>query len=158
MDMKKRIIFILVLFFSINFWAVIYLLRKQIDNSKKMENKYYTINLLFSQWILNQQNQKNIASYLKKNDFVNVAIYGMGDVGKVLLSELQKNEIDVSYIIDRNVGEIFLEIPVITPEDYLDDVDAIIVTPFMQFLAIKEILQKKVSCPIISIADIVRDL
>ncbi len=156
--MKKRIIFILVLFFSINFWAVIYLLRKQIDNSKKMENKYYTINLLFSQWILNQQNQKNIASYLKKNDFVNVAIYGMGDVGKVLLSELQKNEIDVSYIIDRNVGEIFLEIPVITPEDYLDDVDAIIVTPFMQFLAIKEILQKKVSCPIISIADIVRDL
>lgn len=156
--MKKRIIFILVLFFSINFWAVIYLLRKQIDNSKKMENKHYTINLLFSQWILNQQNQKNIASYLKKNDFVNVAIYGMGDVGKVLLSELQKNEIDVSYIIDRNVGEIFLEIPVITPEDYLDDVDAIIVTPFMQFLAIKEILQKKVSCPIISIADIVRDL
>ena len=156
--MKKRIIFILVLFFSINFWAVIYLLSTQIDNSKKMENKYYTINLLFSQWILNQQNQKNIASYLKKNDFVNVAIYGMGDVGKVLLSELQKNEIDVSYIIDRNVGEIFLEIPVITPEDYLDDVDAIIVTPFMQFLAIKEILQKKVSCPIISIADIVRDL
>ena len=63
-----------------------------------------------------------------------------------------------SYVIDKNAGEIFMEMPIVTPDSSFESVDAIIVTPFLQYESIKEMLQKKINCPVLSIADIINNV
>ena len=40
-------------------------------------------------------------------------------------------------------------------EDELPDTDVIVVTPYASFKEIKEILEEKVSCPIVSLEEVV---
>lgn len=72
-----------------------------------------------------------------------VAIYGYGTLGKILYSELIKENIKPVYIID-NAYNIDAEVPVYRPEDIHGKnlADIIIVTPVYDFIKIKYSLEK----------------
>ena len=114
--------------------------------------------LLSLQWTVNLQGKHSISDYLLDKGYRKIAIYGMSDMGKALLNELKQSELIVEYVIDRNAGEIFVDIPVLLPENDFLDTDVIIVTPFLQYDAIEGMLRKKSSCDIISIKDIINTI
>ena len=128
------------------------------DKRKQAEKAFGKISALFhmmNQWIKVKQDGKNLASYLKKNEYKKIAIYGMSYVGETLLQELKDTEIEVAYGIDRRTDSIRIGIDVVSPYGSLDSVDAVVVTAIDFFDEIEELLKKKVKCPIISIEDIV---
>lgn len=130
----------------------------KISQIKSLSDKHLALYMMMNDWVRVKQKNKSIADYLKKNDYKEVAIYGMNFVGETLLSELENSEIKVKFAIDKNASAIYSDVDVVLPEDTFEKVDAVIVTPITFFDEIEEMLSKKVNCPIISMEDILYEL
>ncbi len=113
---------------------------------------------LFHQWLTMKQEKKSISAYLEKNNFLNVAIYGMGDAGQALKNELAGSRICVRYGIDKRADEIYSDLEIMTLEGELPDVDAVIVTSVYFIYEVERELNKKMSCPVLSLQDILDEL
>ena len=79
-------------------------------------------------------------------------------MGKRLVKELKRTEIEVVYGIDRNAADIFSEIELVTMDDDLEDVDAVVVTLVDEYDTVCDILSQKVKCPVIAIEDIINEV
>ena len=129
------------------------LMKKYADDVAKY-NEFYG---LLIKWVSLLQNNKAISQYLSLKGYYNVAIYGMKELGVLLLNELENTDINVKYAIDRDADKLFLPIDIYKPEEKLDQVDAIIVTAIHYYDEIKIDMENKMNCPILSLADIVTD-
>ena len=122
--------------------------------------EYYRTNVKFGmlhKWIKLNQKGKKLNDFFCKNGYKTIAIYGMGDLGKLLLAEIQDSNINVAYGIDQNSSLSSSSMPVFSLKDALPSVDAIIVSPVYYFDDIKYKLSEKVNCPIISMYDLFYD-
>ena len=72
--------------------------------------------------------------------------------------KLEGNNIEVEYGIDRNADAFFTDIDVLSLDDSLADVDAVVVTAITYFDEIRKALCCKVDCPIISLEDIINEM
>lgn len=109
-------------------------------------------------WLMLKQNGKSIASYFERNNYKNIAIYGMGEFGLLLCNELENEDINVVFTMDSERILPYNNIPMISIEQLkdMDDVDAIVVTPVFAFNKIKTQLEKNVKYPIISLEEVVK--
>lgn len=126
--------------------------------TEELSEKHFALFLLMNQWVKVKQEGKNLSSYFEKNGYKKIAVYGMSYVGETLVSELKGTEIQVDYGIDRNAASLYTDIDVLTMEDTLAEVDAIVVTAITFFDVIEEQLRGKVDCPIISLEDILYEI
>lgn len=158
--MKKGIISILSAFTgaAIGAGAVRKAIGESVSKSKAMSNKHLALFLLMNQWVKLKQESKNVADYLKKEGYNQIAIYGMSYVGETLLNELKNTEIDVAYGIDKNAVGIYADVDVYSVEDDLKQVDAVIVTAITFYDEVVKALQKKIDCPIMSLEDILYEI
>jgi hypothetical protein len=69
-------------------------IEQQRDKYKKMVD-------CFERWMLIKEENKVLSDYLTKHSIKTVAIYGMGILGRHLLTELEKSNLEIKYIIDR---------------------------------------------------------
>lgn len=74
------------------------------------------------------------------------------------MEELKDSDIEVAYGIDRNAYRIYADVDIISVDDNLEDVDAIVVTAITFFDEIEDNLSQKISCPIISLDDILYEV
>lgn len=118
------------------------------QNLEKNQKFYGIVNV----WLEKKQQGKSMITFLKKNAYYSVAIYGLGNIGRLLEKEL-RSHIEISYGIDRR--EISAEFPIYKPNDDLPETDVVIVTAVCEFEEIEEMLKKKLNCPIYSIEDII---
>lgn len=81
----------------------------------------------------------------------------MGDIGKNLLADLRISSVKVDYAIDKVVTNTE-DIRVVSPEEKLEKVDAIVVTAIAYFDDINDNLSSKTDCPIISLEDIIYEM
>lgn len=125
---------------------------------KGLAGKHLNLYLLMNQWVRVKQENKSMAEYLEKQGYKEIAIYGMHYVGETLLNELAETDIKIKYGIDKAAGSIYADIDVVSPEDELEPVDAIIVTAITFFDEIEEQLSEKIPCPIISLEDILYEM
>lgn len=130
----------------------------KLNQARSMSDKHLALYLMMNQWVKVKQEGKNLSSYLEKNGYKKIAIYGMNYVGETLLSELEGTGVQVAYGIDRNADGIYSEIDIVTMEDSLEEVDAVVVTAITFFDEIEEKLCEKISCPIISLEDILYEV
>lgn len=130
----------------------------QFNEKTELSNKHLSLFLLMNQWVKVKQEGKNIADYLKREGYKKIAIYGMSYVGETLASELAETDIEIAYGIDRKADEVYADFNILSPKDALEDVDAIIVTAIFYYDEIKEILSKKMNCPILSLEDILYEI
>lgn len=128
------------------------------SKSKQMSDKHLALYLMMNRWVEVKQEGKSLVDYFKKNNYKTVAIYGMNYVGERLLDELKDSEVTVKYGIDQRADEIYTDIDLITMNDELPEVEAIVVTPIFFFDEIQDKLSDKVDCPIISLEDILYEL
>lgn len=128
------------------------------DKISKVSEKHLALYLMMNQWVKVKQQNGSIEEYLQKQGYKEIAIYGMNFVGETLLRELSGSDIRVRYGIDKNAANVHLDIHVVTPDDELPAVDAVIVTPITFFEEIEDMLYSKMDCPILSIDDILYEI
>ncbi|MCI8972740.1 MAG: hypothetical protein HFH79_04000 [Lachnospiraceae bacterium] len=133
-------------------------LGKQLNKQSELSQKHLALYMLMNQWVQVKQDGKSLDSYFEKYEYKKIAVYGMNFVGQTLCKELEGSHIQISYAIDKNAENIYADFDVVTLEDNLEDVDAVIVTPIYYFDEIEEQLASKMSCPIISMEDILYEV
>ena len=125
--------------------------KKTLDQADKLQ-EFYTVLL---QWIRVHQSGRKLVSYFEKNDYKTVAIYGMKELGESLLAELDGSNVVVKYAVDRDATDIYSEIDVLKPSENLEPVDVMVITAIHAYNAIENDMKQKLSCPIVSIEDVV---
>lgn len=128
---------------------------KSTKLQQNLSEKHLVMFLMMNQWVTVKQDGKNLADYFEEMGYKTIAIYGMSYVGERLWEELKGSEIEVKYGIDQNADFIETDMEIVTMDDKLESVDAVIVTPIFFFDEIKEKLSKKIDCPIISLEDVI---
>ena len=73
----------------------------------------------------------------------------MSFAGETLIDELKNSAIEVVYGIDKRANSLYADVDIVSIEDSLEDVDAVIVTAITFFDEIEEKLSDKLDCPII---------
>lgn len=82
----------------------------------------------------------------------------MSYAGETLVYELKDSGITVVYGIDNNSDFIFSDMKIVTMEDDLEKVDAIVVTAITFFDEIEKALSEKTDCPVISLEEILYEV
>ena len=131
---------------------------KEIERAKGLSDKHYDLYMLMNQWVRVKQEGKGVADYLKQKNYKKIAIYGMSYVGETLVHELYDSGIEIAYGIDRKARDIYAAFPMVSPDDRLELVDAVIVTAVSFFDEIAGDLCTKIDCPILSLEDIVYEV
>lgn len=119
-------------------------------------NGYYC---LLEHWLNMKNKGQMIEKYFEKNKYKQIAVYGMGKVGCLLCSELNKgSSVKVLYGIDRKMGDEQYTTDKKKIADNVVSVDAVVVAIVGNISNIRDELKKKYDCPVVSIEDIVYSL
>lgn len=133
-------------------------LGKRLQDKNEWFKKVVSYYHLYDQWLSIRQQGKSLVAYFEKNNYKTVAIYGMKELGERLYDELKDSDVAVKYFIDKNAGELYADVDILTPDDELEPVDAIVVTATYYFDDIEETLGEKVEYPIVSLEDIIYEV
>lgn len=103
-----------------------------------------------------QKEQINKVSLIafKENNYLNIAIYGMGYIGECLYDELKGSGIQVKYGIDRTARDFKGELPIYQIEDELERVDMIVVTVMENTKNIIDKLKRDGEYPVMAISEL----
>lgn len=131
---------------------------KEVQKWKDYSNKHLALYKMMCQWVTVKQRGANLADYFEKNGYRRIAIYGMSFAGDTLVGELENTSVKVVYGIDKNAASLYSEVDIVTMEDSLEEVDAVVVTAITFFEEISDALSAKIDCPIISLEDILYEI
>ena len=131
---------------------------EKISKNQSMSDKHLALFLMMNQWVKVKQEGKNLSDYFEKNGYKKIAVYGMSYAGETLLDELKDTDITVAYGIDKNADALYADVDIVSMEDKLEPVDAVVVTAIAFFDEIEEALNAKTDCPILSLEDILYEV
>lgn len=131
---------------------------KSLSKTNNLSDKHLALFLMMNQWVKVKQEGKNLADYFEINGYKKIAIYGMSYVGETLVDELSGSGTEVVYGIDNRADSIYLDLDIVTMEDSLEEVDAVVVTAITFFEEIVEKLEEKLNCSVISLEDILYEI
>lgn len=131
---------------------------KGLTQKQKKVDKFKSYYTMLNQWLILKQSGKNLSEYFQNNHYQTIAIYGMGEMGNRLFDELRDSGIKVVCGIDRESECVYAEIDIYSPDQTLPEMDVIVVTSTFAFDEIQNALSPKVSCPVISLEDVVYEV
>lgn len=153
---KKKAKNALLFFILGNLWCgmikwIVHVVKEEEDRDKKYSQ-------LFDNWLMLKEKGCGVENYFHEKGFHEIAIYGYGNIGKHLVTQLSGTDIFVKYIIDvrKGVGED--KITQYHMTDKLPKVDVIVVTPLCEYRQIKGELQKKTMAEVVSMEDIIYEM
>lgn len=124
---------------------------KQIARMEEQEEKIMLYYRMLNMWLEMKQKGKSAVTFLQEKKIKRIAIYGMKELGERIYEEVKNTEIEVACIIDKKPDSVFGNFKVISPDQEIPDVDAIIVTADYYYWDIRRKLEKKVHCPVYSL-------
>lgn len=121
---------------------------KQIDDTQKDEadrfaEKYSRLSALLANWLDRKELGISIADDLLDKGIKSVAIYGMNELGRHAAIELKESGFDVKYVMDKNPDADNYGYKLLSLDDELEEVDAVIVTIYKWAIPVKQSLAKK---------------
>lgn len=128
---------------------------KMILEKEKKVLKFKDYYKMTSKWLEIKNQDKNLSDYFKDNEWKNIAIYGMGELGKRLCEELAESSININYVIDKEAYSKYSDIKTVSMEEELELVDVIVVTPIFDYESIRVSLEEKTNSKIISLEDVI---
>jgi len=131
---------------------------KNLEKKSEKVNKFKSYYNMLNQWLVLKGQGKSLEEYFTGNGYKTIAIYGMGEMGNRLYEELKDSDIEIQYAIDKAPGAVYSELEVREAEEEMDKVDVVIVTATFAYDEIKEELEDKFTCPIISLEDVICEL
>lgn len=151
-------VFFNVISFGVGLFGATRMYKKKIINKEQDIYKFKAYYDLCRKWVEAKHNDNSLETLLLSKGYNEIAIYGMGDLGKLLFEDLKKSKIVVKYGIDMNVTNMGLDIKLYKPTCELERVDLIIVTPVTSYDAINGMLSEIVDCPIMALDDLIYEL
>lgn len=143
--------------FSLFAW-ILWKINRQMEIERKKADKYEQLYKMMTQWMEIKQNGLSISKWLIENKYYKVAIYGLYLIGERLYTELSDEKIDIVYGIDSRCRSYLEGIRVYRPMEQLPQADIIIVTAVAEFEDIRDHLQDRVCCPVLSFRDILDEV
>jgi hypothetical protein len=142
-------------------WNLYFYAQKIIDNEISLKNVVRRVSCNYSltlKLLRLKQRGYSLGELFNKKEFRHIAIYGIGEIGKLLYEELFDSGISIEYFIDMysNKTNIF-GIDVLNDNFNLAKIDTIIVTIVSEFYDIKRSLNSRGNCKVISLDDIVSE-
>ncbi len=131
---------------------------KEVENQSVRADKNAMVIDILARWVSIMQDGKSLTEYFERYQYKTIAVYGMHYVGERLCRELAGTGIEVKYAIDQVRTVAAVDVAIRKPGDYLDEVDAVIVTPVYYFQQISENLSGILACPIISFEEILDEV
>lgn len=98
--------------------------KDMLECKEIMECSVQTVNQLEE---IYRQMLSEMQNYFLKNNIINIAIYGLGNVGNVFYDTMKNLKINIKYAIDERKVE-NIDIPVYSPEEEFPQVDAVVIT------------------------------
>lgn len=127
--------------------------KRRLGNLDKFRRMFY----ILKDWVMLGEGM-GIAGYLKSRGIREIAIYGIGYLGKILIKDLKNSEIVVRYVIDQDAQYIDVGYPAFTMEDRLQEVDAVIVTLVQGEENVVDMLGQKLGAAVFTLKGLVREL
>ncbi len=124
------------------------------DKDKEVERFKGNFSLL-GEWLAMVERGDTLEKNLQELNIKTAAVYGMGIIGNHVLKQLNGSNVSVKYIVDKNEIKGIYDAIICNPEEKLEGVDAIIITPIYQFEAIRNILQKNNNIKMISVRELI---
>ena len=125
-------------------------MRELPDKINYEEQKYKRMVEALDIWMALRERKLSVDRLLTKKNINKIAIYGAGIFGKHLYYELQESDIQVECFIDQNPKAKINGMKIVVPGAHIGQVDAIIVTPIMEYAQIRGNLKEFYSCQILS--------
>ncbi|NBH82472.1 hypothetical protein D7X88_05080 [bacterium C-53] len=130
----------------------------KLTEARQFSDKHLALFLMMNQWVKVKQEGKHLASYFEENEYKKIAIYGMSYAGETLVDELRGSSITIAYGIDKKADTLYADVDIVTLDETLDEVDAVVVTAITFFDEIEAKLSEKLDCPILSLEDILYEV
>lgn len=127
---------------------------KELDQGYTKIKKYYQ---LLSQWLHNLQHNKKMEQVLAGLHINSIAIYGMGDFGRHLVTELADSSIAVNLCFDKRAEFLQMENAAEYIRNTYPCLDAVIVTPILEYKEIRLYLKKFFDIPIMSLEELIAE-
>lgn len=105
-------------------------------------------------WLRIKQQEYSLADFFLKKNIRRIGIYGMGFLGCDLYDELENTDIEIAYVMDREAQTIDKVVPVVSVDEDLPCVDAIVITAISVENKIQEWLQGLCSYTIIRLTEV----
>lgn len=123
-------------------------------NKDRLLNKYQKYFQLICDW--SELQPEEIQMYFLQRNIRTLGIYGGRNMGRLLYKQLLHSDIEIRYFIDKSsYANSFSTLPLCCPEDKLEYVDAIVVTPYMEFEDIKRKLLERNTVNVLSLEEII---
>ena len=124
------------------------------------DNKYKKLFQFFSRWVTLNENGMTTGKFLKEKKVQNVALYGLGPLGRHLLFELREAGIGVVYGIDQRSDKLNLDVNFLDWSDKksLPEVDLLIITAIVDYESIEREICEVREYPVISLEDIIKEM
>ncbi len=126
-------------------------------NAAKFDDKDKKYNLIFN-WIDRLLSGKSIKGYLIKREIKRVSIYGAGQLGALLIRDLENSEISIIDLIDSVEGKFIGKRSAIKIEEMSSEIDAVIVTVIEGYEDIRKDIKQNLNVEVISLKEIVASL
>ncbi len=119
--------------------------------------KYRRLFFIYDKWMSLESHKGCISEYLYKQKIREVAVYGMGYIGKQLVNRLKDTNILIDGAIDRNAGFIEATVPIVRFEEFDKKPDLIIVTVLEHAEEIIKDIEKQINLPAVSICKLLEN-
>lgn len=124
-----------------------------ISDEKYMKQKRYK--QILDAWLTLRERKITVDVFLTKKSIKRIAIYGGGMLGQHLYYELKETNITVVCFLDQNRKVDISGIKTIVPGDPMEMIDAIIITPIIEYESIQEQLKQQYDVNMISLETII---
>lgn len=142
--------------------AMMYSGKKSIDKSEDLKMRFKNYYDVTNQWLKVKNDGNSLEEYFTNNNYSNVAIYGLGEMGSRLYEELKDSNINIGAFIDSNAGDMYYgeEIDIIDIDQVADKAfDVIVITPIYAYDEIEsKLINAGVECEIVSLEDVVFEI
>lgn len=129
---------------------------KKIEEREKIIYKYRQMKIILYGWLERKRDHRPIENELLEKGMNRIAIYGVGELGKLLYDELEKTSIQVMAGVDQRAIDYknLVVIPINKCAE-LDKIDAIINTVTSEEVEVEKMIHEYYKGPIISILELI---
>ena len=124
---------------------------RKVDKFKR----YYSV---LNEWLMLKNCNHNLEEYFKNNAYGEIAVYGIGELGRRLCEELKDTDIEIEYIVDGKVSGNYLGVEIMDMDSQLKAVDVVVVTAVFDLERIEKQLKEKVSFPVVSLEEVIYEI
>lgn len=110
---------------------------------------------MMNQWLILAQEGKSLERFIMRQGWQRIAIYGMSIYGRHTIRDLKKTDCTVVCGIDRKRMSPYEGVEILEPTDQLPQIDVVINAVLHRHQEVERDLQKVISCPVVSLEDVV---